>query len=90
VHISRIWVLKYVWAWWRYREARLQRGGQLPPVIEQFAEGELIPLKGFTFRVAHRGEHGIVLAPVGFTGAMRKRLVSHLKEHRHVAQPKAV
>lgn len=89
MHISKIAVLKYVWAWWRVREARLQAEA-LPLVIEQFSPNEIIPLKGFHFRVAHRGPHGIVLAPVEFTGAMRKRLTARLKESRHVAQSQAV
>ena len=89
MHISRVAVLKYVWAWWRVREARL-KAAPLPPVIEQFRPNEIIPLKGFHFRVAHRGPHGLVLAPVEFTGAMRKRLTAQLKGSRHVAHSKAV
>lgn len=85
MNLSKVPVVRYIWAWWRRAEADLKKPESLPPVIELFQEGEIIPLKGWNFVVAHRGAHGIVIAPVSFTAAKRKQLVAQVRERqRHV------
>lgn len=40
-------------------------GEPVPPHWPVFAEGELVELKGYTFKVAHIGESYLVLEPTG-------------------------
>lgn len=84
-------VVKYLWAWWRVRERRIFEADQhLPPVMRQFAVGEIIPLKGYAWRIGHIGPHAIVLAPIGFTGKKAKDIAARLRRDERVDQSNAV
>lgn len=68
---------------WRGLEARIRRSEEvIPPAIAQFEIGEVIPLKGFNWKVAYVAQMGIVLAPLEFTAARRKVLAAQLREDR--------